>query len=928
MKNSKSNPFSFINKTTTKQPIQLALPPAFKVLRKSNKNDKLDSQLTHKTFNMADKPKTARQISNERRRGLLLPVSSGGFSPKQAQDSKLNKPKLSLPRALHKALTAITLLAVLAVSVGGSYALIYVNELLANAPIIAKEDLSPQPSTIVLDAKGEIIAELGKEIRSLVGYEELPQCVIDAFVSIEDSRFFVHHGFDLPRFVKAALVNVKSGNFSQGGSTFTMQMIKNSYFLLEGSGGVTKNIERKIQEIYLSGKAEDLVDKKTIFENYINKNNYGGPYRGIQKAAEYYFAKNVQDLSLAEAALLAGVINLPNYYNPFSNLAAATARRNEVLDMMFTHGYISEIDCLMAKAIKIEDTLVPFTDSRTIIPYQAYIDTVVDEVIEKTGDDPYLVPMVIYTAMETDVQAEIERILAGETSVNMEIQKDIDSATAVIRNSTGEIIALGGGKDYNKVQRGFNFATKMKKQPGSSIKPLLDYALAFEYAGYNTGMILYDYPINYPHSKVKVNNNDNKYAGPITIQAAVKRSRNVPAVVTLRHVEVLAGVETIVKYMNDIGMNWVTTKNYSPQLAIGGSIFQTNPLEMASGYQMLFNYGLWIEPHTVLKIEYHETTRDDYLANPEKRQAISPQAAWLSASLMKAGVDSPGAGASYILKKKYPVYGKTGTSDWGRDGLKYGLRGRKDKWLICCTTEYSMATWAGFDKAAKGHVVTNKTHLYNIPGRTQTRLLDVIYSSRPKPGLYKRPGGIVSVTVAKGIYPFVKPIEGWETTTGLAKAGATVFVDPPEPLELPPIEKLSISSKSYDTYVVAFTKILPIENIGEKYDQFGIQYLKQKPNNLAIFWGKITYNGTVYYNGGSYSFSTFNESLSIKLPDSTAGISGRIEVCGFYGFEKSDVVSATVCSSTAANPKPYVPPLPTCPLNFHYDSSVGSCVAD
>ena len=208
--------------------------------------------------------------------------------------------------------------------------------LLQNKPTLNVSDFDQQESSVIYDSNGEEIANLGTVIRQNVEYEEIPNCVVDAFVAIEDSRYFQHDGFDVPRFTKAILENIRTLSFGQGGSTFTMQLVKNTYFTDDETGteaarSGARGVRRKVQEIALALELENVKSKQDIFESYVNKLNFGGSnnIRGIQKAAQYYFGKDLSQCGLVEGALLAGVINAPNYYNPFYNLEAAQERVEE-----------------------------------------------------------------------------------------------------------------------------------------------------------------------------------------------------------------------------------------------------------------------------------------------------------------------------------------------------------------------------------------------------------------------------------------------------------------------------------------------------------------------------------------------------------------------------------------------------------------------
>ena len=250
--------------------------------------------------------------------------------------------------------------------------IIMIASLLSNKPTLNINDFDQAESSIIYDVAGDEIASLGTVIRQNVEYEEIPNCVVDAFVAIEDSRFFQHNGFDIPRFTKAFLENIRTMSFGQGGSTFTMQLVKNTYFVDDEAGqeaarSGARGVRRKVQEIALALELEGYRSKQDIFESYVNKLNFGGSnnIRGIQKAAQYYFGKDISQLNLVEGALLAGVINAPNFYNPFYNLQEAQNRTTEVLYQMKNHGYISQAEYDLAKSIRIEDLLNDPYSNRT-----------------------------------------------------------------------------------------------------------------------------------------------------------------------------------------------------------------------------------------------------------------------------------------------------------------------------------------------------------------------------------------------------------------------------------------------------------------------------------------------------------------------------------------------------------------------------------
>ena len=407
--------------------------------------------------------------------------------PDEKQREKLRKQYIRKLR-WQKILTVFMVLVVSIYVVGGIYAVRYASKLLKGMPTLNVDDLISTESSKIYDGNGTLLTEIGTYYRENIPYEQMPESLIDAFLSVEDSRFFEHNGFDVPRFTKSVLETVLHHN-TQGGSTFTMQLVKNTYFSIEDGDNSTERsatLSYKAQQIVLSMQLEKQLSKREIFELYVNKLNFGDRIRGVQKAAQYYYGKNANQLTLAESALLAGIINLPNTYNPYNYLDYATQRRNNVLDLMQYHGYITSEECALAKSIKVEDTLVGKSNFNTgNTRFASYLDVVLDEVQHMTGLDPLSTGMSIYTALDPTIQTEIEAIQNGEV-VNFESDL-VELAMITLNNKNGEIVGVGGGRNYggDGGSRLLNRALQQYKQPGSSIKPVLEYALAFEYLGFS-----------------------------------------------------------------------------------------------------------------------------------------------------------------------------------------------------------------------------------------------------------------------------------------------------------------------------------------------------------------------------------------------------------------------------------------------------------
>ncbi|MGL5540729.1 MAG: transglycosylase domain-containing protein, partial [Erysipelotrichaceae bacterium] len=529
-------------------------------------------------------------------------------------------------RLILNSIIILFLSCVLVGSVGGFYVL---GKIIEESPNVNLGDFDSLESTRVFDNKGDLIYELGQENRENITYDQLPQVVVDAFLSIEDSRFFKHNGFDLPRFIKSAYENILSGSFAQGGSTLTMQMVDNTYFAeMEPSKGPIESIARKIQEIFMSMDVETKLSKEKIIELYVNKINFGGPARGIQKGAQYYFGKDIWQVNLSEAAFLAGVINAPNAYNPYNgynpqtnvdHYQAAVERRNETLYLMNYHGYITTEEYQLAKntelAFQLDDKMSIESD-----PLLSYIDIVIKEVRDLTGDDPYVIPMDIYTHMDLGAQELADEIMNGK--VRYPSGDDLfQVGFSLVNNQTGEIVALGGGRGYGgpeRHNRGFDLA----KQPGSSVKPLVEYALAFDYLGYATSHIFTDKPITYRGTNTVLYNADGRFRGDINFKDVVGISLNTPALQTLQDLVDTIGVSRVVTILNSMGLD-IDPNQFDLGYSIGGSNFAISPTQLAGAYQIFANGGKYIEPHTVERIEYKDGSEEVVEPTHEPVQVIS-----------------------------------------------------------------------------------------------------------------------------------------------------------------------------------------------------------------------------------------------------------------------------------------------------------------
>lgn len=798
------------------------------------------------------------------------------------------------------------------------------NEIMKKAPQIDIGDFQTRQSSFIYDADDQIIAEVANYKRVNIDYEDLPNCLVDAFVATEDSRFFRHPGFDIARFSKAILENIRSLSFAQGGSTFTMQLLKNTYYTDDATGKLpTKSIDRKVQEIFLSLELEKNISKKDILKNYLNRLYFGGVgnIRGVEKASLYYFGKSVTELNLPEAALLAGVINAPNAYDPHNDLEASTARRDEVLYLMHRHGYISDTEYAIAQSVKVEDLLrssAKHAKTGEGIPYQAYIDEVIREVDRLIGLDPVNTSMRIYTNMNQDMQGMMDDIQAGKVGKSFTYPDErMEIASIMINNHTGAIVAILGGRNYcNGGALLLNHATDQYNQPGSSVKPMLDYALAFEKLGWSTSHAILDIPLNL--GGYEVGNYDNRYLGQITLYRAVGLSRNTSAIRTLLEVVNQESTAFVVDYMHKLGFDFATTENFNAQFAIGGSVFNVSCKDLASAQTAILNDGVRVIPHTVRRIEF-DSGREPFIPKKEEIECLSPQSAYLTTKLLYNNVEQR-YGYMDVLDDNYPVYAKTGTTDWGNYGKKaYGfpIGATKDKWMLTSTADFTFATWTGYDEYLRGKktYISQRTYDMNINGKVANMLLDKSTKVFGIPGEVAMPNNIGTITHIIGTFPYQAPIPGMDEkyiTSGYVNTLSGVgVIDPilPTPAELNGEISLnytdsfnrtvSVAWPAYpnpDDLVVAPNAWVYLNEKGEK-----VSYGKRL-FDYSWLHGPIRYKADVKVNGEAV------ETVVSELPEAQINYEPRpgdtIEICGYYGYENSTInphVSNLSCKAFTAD---------------------------
>ena len=665
--------------------------------------------------------------------GLLLALLIGHF---------LDKPKTKSKR--RKVLKIILIIILVFGILGLLAACGFFYYIVKNAPDFNQELFKAKESTIIYDSQGKEYAKLGLELRENIEYKELSEVFIDSLIATEDSRFFQHNGFDLMRFVKAALGQAMGQGDSGGGSTLTMQLSKNTLTNTEARGFA--GIIRKFTDIYISiFQIERNYTKEQIIEYYANNHSLGGIIYGVQEAAKYFFNKDAKDLTLPEAAIIAGMYQAPSSYNPFNHPQAAQKRMKSVLYYLERHGYITNAERKMAESIPVESLL---TDTSTNVnPYQGYIDLVCEEVKNKYGVDPYSTPMLVYTNMLRANQDGINRIFNNNATGSFYWKdKDEQAGVAVIDSTSGKILAIGAGRNRTGA-KSFSYATfdsKSQRQIGSTAKPLFDYGPGIEFNNWSTYTLFNDEPYTYSNGK-KISNFDSRYEGIITLRRALSNSRNIPALKAFQQLD----NKRVIDFVTSIGITPEITNGYIHEAHAIGAFTGSNPLAMAGAYQIFSNGGYYYEPYSVSKIVFRDTDIEPIEYSSPKVRIISDATAYMITDVLKMvpnGNTKAGLGRDHFAAK-------TGTTNVdSTTKRKMGLPSSivRDYWIMGYTHNVVIGCWIGYEKLNKQHYLN-----YNTDGWFRHTLLNqVARVSFKHDGIdFTRPASVVTSKVEKGSNP-------------------------------------------------------------------------------------------------------------------------------------------------------------------------------
>lgn len=607
--------------------------------------------------------------------------------------------------------------------------------------ISSLEQYVPRQTSKVFAADGRFIAELGVERRTLISLNDIPQHVRDAFVLTEDRRFYSHAGIDYYRIAGALARNVKAGRYAQGFSTITMQLARNVF---PDRISREKTIFRKVKEARVARAIEQRYSKNKILELYLNQIYLGNGAYGVETASQRYFGKSVRNLSVAEAAVLAGLPKAPERYNPRRFADRAIQRRNTVLELMRRDHVINDSDASLAKAFPMQ--LAQRTESGDVAPY--FVEYVRQQLEAHFGKRLYDEGLQVYTSLDIDLQGAAERALENQIKAieagrhgaykhltfEAYVARTAEGGEAGTANSpylqgafiaidprNGAVRALVGGRDFDDSK--FNRAVQALRQPGSTFKPIV-YASAI-HAGFTPAQIVDDSPISVDQMSGEAwtpQNYDMKFMGQMPMRKALYMSRNLAAIRTGMQV----GAGQVISMARKFGLS--TPIPPYPSIFIGSA--DVYPIEMVGAYSVFANLGLRTTPNAISKVQ--DARGNVVWQPPSTREAVlSPEESWLMVSMMKDVVVRGTAskniwGAGFHI----PAGGKTGTTNDGAD-----------VWFIGYTADLVAGVWMGFDRPTK---IKANAQGGELAAPAWTAFMTEVYRRKPEPPDWPRPDGVVA----------------------------------------------------------------------------------------------------------------------------------------------------------------------------------------
>jgi penicillin-binding protein 1A len=606
--------------------------------------------------------------------------------------------------------------------------------------IASLEQYVPRQTSKVYAADGRFITELGLERRTLVTIDEIPKHVREAFVITEDRRFYSHNGIDYPRIFGAAARNIRAGRYAQGFSTITMQLARNVF---PDRISREKTLFRKLKEAKVSRAIERRYSKNKILELYLNQIYLGNGAYGIETASQRYFGKRVKELSVAEAAMLAGLPKGPERYNPRRFADRAIQRRNTVLELMRREGAITDGDASLAKSYPLQ--LAARTESGDVAPY--FVEWVRQQLEEHFGKALYDEGLKVYTSIDLDMQGAAERALenqlkaieAGRHGAYKHLTYEayqaraaesgepgganspyLQGAFVAVEPRSGTVRAMVGGRDFGDSK--FNRAVQALRQPGSTFKPVVYAAAVHE--GMSPATVVDDSPISLDQlsgEQWTPQNYDMKFMGQLPMRRALYLSRNLAAIRTGMQV----GTEPVTTMARRFGIT--TPIPPYPSIFIGSA--DVYPIQMIGAYSVFANLGLRTTPHAIVRVE---NAQGQLVWEPDNvREAVlSPEESWLMVNMMKDVVVRGTAARVWSSGFKVPAGGKTGTTNDGAD-----------VWFIGYTADLVAGVWMGFDRPTK---IKGNAQGGELASPVWSSFMTEVYRRKPQPPDWPRPDGVIA----------------------------------------------------------------------------------------------------------------------------------------------------------------------------------------
>ena len=606
---------------------------------------------------------------------------------------------------------------------------------LKDVPDITQANLQDPLSSEIYDKNLNLIATVGAEKREYVSINDIPKNITEAVLTTEDSRFQSHIGIDPIRLIKAVLVNIRSNSAQQGASTITQQVVKNSLLTSD------KSLQRKIQEAYLSLKLENRYTKDDIMEMYMNKIYYSDGQYGVKTAAKYFYNKELDQLTLPQVALLTGMPQQPILYNPYDYPEQAKERRDTVLYALLSNNKITEDEYNNAVNTPITDGIVEKTkeeraNQHSYNPkFAAYIDQITKELKENQNfeniKDPLSMGLKIYTNLNPELQIYVQDMLDNQSAPMR--RHASQAAVSVLDTKTGLIEAIGGGKNYKA--GGYNYAVDARVQPGSSIKPLIDYAPGIEYYGWDSQTTFSDSPYQIAGTNFFIQNWDRLYHGTVPMSRALSWSYNIPAVRAFETV----GYERAKHFAEKIG---IPVSKDEPTTAIGGNVDGVSTLQMAGAFASFGNKGYYNKPSTIVKV-FNANGKELPNMKEEPVKAMSEETAYLMTNVLKGVLTSNGTSPMGKVSN-FDMAGKSGSSTFDDSAFyNHGIdvvNSTKDSWMIGYTTDYTVSVWQGADMVDSAAKALSSEQAQT----TQLIMADIMkkVSDKKIPAAFEKPAGI------------------------------------------------------------------------------------------------------------------------------------------------------------------------------------------